>query len=82
MICPIVLYTDDTSGNKSKKWNKFDCMLVSQFSQPTSENGSPILQHTCSNRMSALDMTGALVDELLLLEGVVIYNSYVKRMCL
>ena len=24
VICPLVLFSDDTSGNRSKKWNKFD----------------------------------------------------------
>ena len=25
VMVPLLLYTDDTSGSRSKKWNKFDC---------------------------------------------------------
>ena len=30
VVVPLLLYSDDTSGNKSKKWNKFDnwCTLL------------------------------------------------------
>ena len=34
----------------------------------------------CSNKISALDMSEALVDELLQLEqGIILYDSYLKR---
>ena len=28
VLLPLVLFTDDTSGNKSKKWHKFDSWSV------------------------------------------------------
>ena len=28
IMLPLILYTDDTSGNKSKHWNKFDCWCL------------------------------------------------------
>ena len=77
-MAPIVLYSDDTSGNKSKKWCKFDLWCLSLAGLPVHE--ARTLQNinflACSKIVSALEMTGALVDELLKLEeGVVMYDS-------
>ena len=80
-MCPLVLYSDDTSGNRSKQWNKFDCWLLSMANLPLkmARQFSNIHMLCCSNRVSALDMTGALVEELLQLEqGVVLFDSHLK----
>ena len=39
-MLPLILYTDDTSGNKSKQWNKFDSWCLKLASLPNKENQS------------------------------------------
>ena len=70
IMAPIVLYSDDTSGNRSKKWNKFDCWCMSMAGLPISEARKikNILFICCSNKLTALQMADGLVDDLLLLE--------------
>lgn len=54
VCCPLLLYTDDTSGNLTKKWNKFDvwCFLLGAL--PRSENAKLENIHfiSCSNSVS------------------------------
>lgn len=38
LMLPLILYTDDTSGNKSKQWNKFDSLCVKLAGLPDVEN--------------------------------------------
>lgn len=38
VMLPLILYTDDTSGNKSKQWNKFDSWCLKLASLPNKEN--------------------------------------------
>ena len=56
VIAPVVLYSDDTSGNKSKKWNKFDCWCITLAGLPIHEARK--FQHihflACSNNMPAI----------------------------
>ena len=77
MIAPIVIYSDDTSGNRSKKWNKFDCWLMSFAGLPSEETNRlhNIYYITCSNKLSAIDMSPPLVDDLLQLEtGIIVHD--------
>ena len=61
---------DDTSGNKSKKWNKFDCWTLLLAGLPKHENAKLQNIHfmTCSNRVSVLDMAQPIANELRNLE--------------
>ena len=34
VVYPLLLYTDDTSGNRSKKWNKFNCWCMTGWATP------------------------------------------------
>ena len=80
-MCPIMLYTDDTSGNKSKKWNKFDCWCLSVANLPLNlaRQFSNIHFICCSNSCTALDMAGPIVSELLKLEeGITVYDSHLN----
>ena len=38
IVVPLILYSDDTSGNKSKQWNKFDSWCVILVGLPKEEN--------------------------------------------
>lgn len=74
----MILYTDDTSGNKSKKWNKFDiwCLVMAGLPLEEARKFSNINYLTSSNLVSALEMTCALQQELRKLEdGIVVYDS-------
>ena len=54
-VCPIILYSDDTSGNRSKKWNCFNVWCVQFANMPRMWNSK--LQNiyfiTCSNNVSS-----------------------------
>jgi len=38
IIVPLILYSDDTSGNKSKRWNKFDSWCLKLTGLPKEMN--------------------------------------------
>ena len=78
VIAPIVLFSDDTSGNKSKKWNKFDCWCMTLAGLPQHLANKPQNIHfiSCSNSVSALEMVPPLVEDLLRLEkGIHAYDA-------
>ncbi len=83
MVLPLVLYTDDTSGNRSRKWNKFDLWCLKFAGLPWKVNSQLHNIHflACSNQVSALEMAAHLVDDLLKLEngGVVTYDAYLQQ---
>ena len=82
LVSPIVLYTDDFSGNRGKKWNKFDAWCMTLAGLPKSEARSFHHIHfiACSNKLSAMEMAGPLVDDLLNLEnGLNMFDALSKR---
>ena len=81
-MAPIVLYSDDTSGNRSKKWNKFGCWCMSVAGRLLCEARKIENIHllSCSNHVSVLDMAVPITDDLKQLEeGIEIYDSLLKR---
>ena len=68
VIAPIVLYSDDTSGNRSKKWNKFDCWCLSMAGLPIRDARKIENIHFmyCSNQVSAMEIAIPLADDLTL----------------
>ncbi|KAJ1555108.1 hypothetical protein HK096_008907 [Nowakowskiella sp. JEL0078] len=66
MIFPIALFTDDMSGNRSKKWNCHESWLWSPACIPIHEAQRPYNIHfVCtSNRSSSLEIAPALMKEL------------------
>ncbi len=82
VMAPITLYSDDTSGNSSKKWNKFDlwCMILAGL--PWQENAKlENIHFICtSNHVTAFEMAGPLVDDLHKLEkeGIVAYDVHLQ----
>jgi hypothetical protein len=83
---PLILYTDDTSGNRSKQWNKFDCWCLKIAGLPNKENAKLHNIHfiCCSSKCKVLDMTQPLVDDLQKLEasGIVAYNAFLEEFVL
>ena len=78
VMVPLIIYPDDTSGNKSKVWNKFDswCFLLAGL--PKKENAKLENIHLiCTlNKVSILELAVAPVQELKLLEdGIVSYDA-------
>lgn len=71
-IIPVNMYTDDYSGNRTKKWNKFDCWTVILAGLPKHKNAKLQNIHflCCSNKVSVsvLDMAAPIVEDLLDLE--------------
>ena len=82
-MLPIILFSDDTSGNVSKKWHKFDSWSVMFAGLPRHENSRIANIHfcCCSDVVSAVDMTEALAPELTLLEqqGVEAYDALTQE---
>ena len=80
VMLPLVLFSDDTSGNKSKKWNKFECWYLLFGGLSRHDNAKPQNIHfiSCTNEMDVLDMTKPIAQQLTLLEteGVVVYDAY------
>ncbi len=82
VLAPLLLYTDDTSGNRSKKWNKFDQWCFMLAGLPLHENTQLHNIHfiTCSNQVSPLDMAKPIVSDLLRLEqGVRMYDAHLQQ---
>lgn len=81
VMMPLTLFTDDTSGNKSKKWHKFDSWSVMMSGLPRHENAKieNIHFYSCSDVVSAVEMAEALVSELIMLEndGVEVYDALI-----
>ena len=78
-MLPIILFTDDTSGNKSKQWNKFDSWCLKIAGLPNEENAKlPNIHMICwSNNCSVLEMAKPLAEDLFKLEteGVLTYDA-------
>ena len=50
VMVPLILYSDDTSGNKSKQWNKFDNWCLKLAGLPNDENQKlENIHHICSS---------------------------------
>ena len=81
MVVPLVLFSDDTSGNRSKKWNKFDYWSLSLAGLPIHEARLFHNIHfiSCSNQLSAMELVGPMVEDLLSLEkGCTVYDALLK----
>ncbi|SMN01278.1 hypothetical protein SPONL_1899 [uncultured Candidatus Thioglobus sp.] len=82
VMLPLVLFTDDTSGNVSKKWHKFDSWSLMLAGLPRHENTKIENIHfvCCSDVASAVEMAGTIVTELISLEdGIEVYDALLKQ---
>lgn len=81
-MMPLAAFTDDTSGNISKKWNKFDSWSVMISGLPRHLNAKITNIHfcCCSNVATAVDMAGAIASEFTLLEeGIEAYDALTQQ---
>lgn len=83
VMLPIVLFTDDTSGNRSKQWNKFDSWCLRIAGLPNKDNSKLHNIHflCCANKCSVMDMARPLVKDLADLEsnGIGVYDAHLER---
>eukprot|EP00731_Ephydatia_muelleri_P033683 Em0035g20a len=83
---PLVLFSDDTSGNKSKKWHKFESWSFMLAGLPRNLNAKHENIHfiCCSDQMDALGMSGPIADELtgLEMDGIEVYDAYLNEQVL
>lgn len=86
VMVPIILYSDDTSANKSKKWHKMDswCLLFAGLPRETNAQLASIHLICCSDTLSFLDMAEPIAAELtkLEVEGIVAYDAHLKQQVL
>lgn len=73
------MYSDDTSGNRSKNGNKFDLRCVSLANLPKHEAQAFTNIHFIarSNGISAKEMSGPIINDLCLLEkGICVHDAF------
>ena len=78
-MLPLVLFSDDTSGNKTKKWHKMELWNLMLAGLPRHINSRHENIHflSCSDLVSSLEQSKPIAQQLTLLEteGVVVYDS-------
>ena len=83
VMVPLILYSDDLSRNRSKKWNKFDEWSFMLTGLPKELNAKLENIHFIgsSNRVSALDICPPIVEDLFRLEteGIVTYDAHLRE---
>lgn len=83
VMLPLIAFTDDTSGNKSKKWHKFDSWSIIPAGLPHHETSKIPNVHfvCCSDVASAVEMSDVIVSELTLLEkqGIEAYDASLQQ---
>ena len=67
IMVPLILFCDDTSGNRSKKWHKFDCWYLLLAGLPHHET-SKLHFVCCSDKVTPLEKREQIVFELNVLE--------------
>ena len=83
VMVPLVLFSDDTSGNKSEKWHKFDSWSFVLGGLPRHENSKISNLHfcCCSDIVSAMDMSGEIAIKFRIFTSVAVPMSYQLWIC-
>ncbi|KAL0097348.1 hypothetical protein J3Q64DRAFT_1693761 [Phycomyces blakesleeanus] len=78
VIMPIILWSDDTSGNKSKQYNVFDSYLMYLAAMPLevrSQQENTLFICTSDKNLKAVDMLGPIVNDFVKLEiGIEVFS--------
>ena len=78
VVAPLLLYSDDLSGNHSKQWNLFDvwCLLLAGLPKQQNHHLRHIHLLCASKTATAVDMMSAVVKNLCTLEnGVEMFDA-------
>ena len=80
VMLPLILFCDDTSGNKLKKWHKFESWYLSLAGLPRSHNTRPENIHfvCCSDKVSPIiDLGRPIAQKLTMLEteGICVFDA-------
>eukprot|EP00731_Ephydatia_muelleri_P027586 Em0019g459a len=82
IMAPISIFSDDTSGNKSKVWNKFNSwnFLLAGLSRKDNAKLHNIHFICASNKAPVMEMAVPLVQEFNALEreGIVVFNAFLQ----
>ena len=82
VMVPLILYSDDTSGNKSKKWHLFNSWSVLLAGLPRETNSQLTNIHflSWSDKVSVLEMAEPITNELVHLEreGTEVYDAHLQ----
>ena len=82
VIVQLLLYSDDFSGNRTKKWNCFDAwsLLLAGLPKHMNAQFENIHQICASNNDSPLEMAVPMVDDLMVLQdGMKMFDAYLNR---
>ena len=82
VIVPLLLYTDDLIGNRTKKWNCFDAWSLLLAGLPKHWNAQFENIHLlcASNKVSALELASPIISDLLKLqEGVEMFDAFLEK---
>ena len=79
VMLPLVLFADDTSGNRSKKWHKLESwyLRLAGLSRELATCLENIFFVCTSDNVSALELAKPIVEELAMLEeGIEVYDAF------
>ena len=83
VMAPLIIYSDDTKGNQSRKWNKFDLWAIMFAGLPNHENHHLENIHflCASNKVTPLEMAEPITKDLIKLEeeGIVTYDAFLRE---
>lgn len=86
VVVPLIIFSDDVSGNISKKWNKFDvwAMILAGLPRAINSHLENIHFLCASNGVDCLKLAKPLVDDLLVLEkkGLLTYDAFLEEVVL
>ncbi|KAL0086822.1 hypothetical protein F4703DRAFT_1942034 [Phycomyces blakesleeanus] len=79
VVCPLNLYPDDTSGNSTKQYNKYDSYLMYFAALPLetrNKRENALFICTSNHTLNAVEMLPPIVDDLVRLEkGIEMYSE-------
>ena len=78
MMLPLILFSDDTSGNRSKKWHKVESWYLSFAGLPRHLNARiENINFVCSSdSVSPLDLSEPITQQLTALETEGVFNTF------